>query len=1085
VKTRLIYTKPSARYVGLPGPDCGTIIEIRSEGMAAGSDGPKLAMTAELWHKVRALFHAALEQPPPERDEFLRRQCGEDSRLYAEVRDLVEQHALSASATLPAAVPAEAHPAFAAGEIVSGRYRIAKFLGRGGMGEVYEAEDLDLKERVALKTLLPEIAGDGRMIARFKQEIQLSRKISHPNVCRVFDLARHPADASSPRPVVFLTMELLAGETLADRLRRETRLTAPAAFPLLVQMADALDAAHRAGVIHRDFKPSNVMLVSSAAGVRAVVTDFGLARSLAGSGETTATLTGHLMGTLDYMAPELLTGNPASIASDVYALGMVAYRMVTGDLPFAAETPLAGAILRSKVPVPAPRTAAPDLDPAFDRAIVRALDPDPARRFSSARQFTSALRGEAPSVTVTLPVITRRRAIAAALAATLLIAGGIGWRAGSRARRHPSQEALRWYQVGAAALRDGTYYRAVRALQRAVGLDPGFALAHARLAESWNELDDSEKSKQEMLRALTLETSQGPLDEIERLYIGAIDRTLIGDYPSAVGRYLDLTKRLSGPEQAHALVDLGRARERNDEVAKALEAYQDAEKLDAQNAAAHLRAAMLLGGRLRKLDEASSEFDRAAVLYSSLSNSEGEAEVLYQRGVVASTSRRVIAARSALEKALQMSRAISTEHQQIASLLQLSLVAYQEGDEDQAEQIAAAAVEQARRASMLNLASRGLSNLGAAHLGKGDYTRAEAAFREALEISRHYQMPRGEARALFFLANLHELQGATETAIQEVRAAQLFYHRAGFRLEESQCLTVLARANRDLGKYGEALAGFEQQLLVAQGVSDGQQIAIAEQGIASVLLIQERWTEALAHYKSFYESAQSIGDRDGTGRALEGTANVLWRLGRYSEAEQALEEANSVAGLTGKSGPLTALIAGRRSEMALSRNHPMDAIRYAKQAYSSPSATPQLRASALCVAGLALARARSFAEGKQLCSKSIEISANALDTLTLAENRLLLSEILWSAGELRDSVKQARLALMLEEAAGRKEIAWRAWVFAGRGYERLNERGAAQEAFRNASARLSELKVGLGPADFARYVERPDIRLLRSQLGTR
>jgi serine/threonine protein kinase len=300
-------------------------------------------MTPERWQRVREVFHSACGQPPTQAEAFVRAQCGQDAEMCSEVLRMVGEHARGGmldrspweATAATATEPALDQPVFPPGQLVSGRYRIVRLLGRGGMGEVYQAEDLELKELVAVKTLLPAIASDGRMLARFKQEIQLSRKVSHPNVCRIFDLARHPADASAPATTVFLTMEFLPGETLSARLHREGRLSAEAALPILSQTAEALDAAHRAGVIHRDFKPSNVMLVPAAGGTRAVVTDFGLARSCAPSGETTATLTGTLMGTLDYMAPELLAGGSATVASDVYAFGTVAYKMVTGVLPFA------------------------------------------------------------------------------------------------------------------------------------------------------------------------------------------------------------------------------------------------------------------------------------------------------------------------------------------------------------------------------------------------------------------------------------------------------------------------------------------------------------------------------------------------------------------------------------------------------------------------------------------------------------------------------------------------------------------------------------------------------------------------------
>ena len=159
----------------------------------------------------------------------------------------------------PGAGPEAAAATFGAGEIVAGRFRILRLLGRGGMGEVFEAEDLELREHVALKTVRPEIAADPQAVARFRQETQLSRKVTHPNVCRIFDLFRHGE-------ITFLTMELLPGDTLAQRLKRRGRMHSAEALPFVRQMAGALAAAHAAGVIHRDFKTSNVILARGPSG---------------------------------------------------------------------------------------------------------------------------------------------------------------------------------------------------------------------------------------------------------------------------------------------------------------------------------------------------------------------------------------------------------------------------------------------------------------------------------------------------------------------------------------------------------------------------------------------------------------------------------------------------------------------------------------------------------------------------------------------------------------------------------------------------------------------------------------------------
>ena len=173
---------------------------------------------------------------------------------------------------------------FRTGDIVAFRFRIVRYLAKGGMGELYEAEDLELQERVALKTILSHIASDERAIVRFKREVHLARQVTHPNVCRIYDVFRHkdaaPGADTPADDVVFLAMELLHGETLSDRLRRDGPFSTAEILPLVEQMAAGLTAAHRAGVVHRDFKSHNVMLVKPTLAdgeTRVVVTDFGLA----------------------------------------------------------------------------------------------------------------------------------------------------------------------------------------------------------------------------------------------------------------------------------------------------------------------------------------------------------------------------------------------------------------------------------------------------------------------------------------------------------------------------------------------------------------------------------------------------------------------------------------------------------------------------------------------------------------------------------------------------------------------------------------------------------------------------------------
>ena len=244
---------------------------------------------------------------------------------------------------------------FRTGDIVAFRFRIVRYLAKGGMGELYEAEDLELRERIALKTILSHIAADERSIMLFKREVHLARQVTHPNVCRIYDVFRHryAAAVTMAGEVVLLAMELLHGETLADKLRRDGRFSTTEILPLVRQMADGLTAAHRVGVVHRDFKSHNVMLVKPTREedeMRAVVTDFGLAWRSTQDESTSLSMSlsteNEISGTPAYMAPEQVEGGPVTPATDVYALGVVLYEMVTGALPFLGETPLKMAIKR-------------------------------------------------------------------------------------------------------------------------------------------------------------------------------------------------------------------------------------------------------------------------------------------------------------------------------------------------------------------------------------------------------------------------------------------------------------------------------------------------------------------------------------------------------------------------------------------------------------------------------------------------------------------------------------------------------------------------------------------------------------------
>jgi hypothetical protein len=330
---------------------------------------------------------------------------------------------VAAASTMPVsrppalAAPTGRHlpPVFRAGDVVGGRYRVLRFIAAGGMGQVFEVHDQELDERLALKTLHPALAGDSQMARQFKLEIQLARKVTHANVCRIFDVAYHRF--ASGESAAFLTMELLEGKTLRS-LARERALTGHEVRDLAVQLASGLAAAHAAGVVHRDFKSDNVILIPrQGGGWRAVITDFGIAvRSAAEDGSGGA----HgFAGTADYIAPELVQGGEATRACDLYSFGVVLFELLARRMPFSGTTVLELAAARLTQEPPGLRALVPGVDDELAALVDAALLRDPAARVAAVEPRLRRLGAtETP---------TRRRTVLLAVTLVLLALGAAVW----------------------------------------------------------------------------------------------------------------------------------------------------------------------------------------------------------------------------------------------------------------------------------------------------------------------------------------------------------------------------------------------------------------------------------------------------------------------------------------------------------------------------------------------------------------------------------------------------------------------------------------------------------------------------------
>ncbi len=329
-----------------------------------------------LLRRVQARLEAQAVQPPPDSGQA---DAPPRGTMVVGKSLIVATHSQSVSAE-PVADSAQSHHGrFLPGTKIAGRYRIVSLAGKGGMGEVYRADDLKLGNPVALKFLPPGLEEHSPRLQYFLNEVRLSRQIAHPNVCRVFDVAEIDGQH-------FLSMEFIDGEDLRSLLRRIGRIPGDKGIQIAQQLCAGLAAAHDQGVLHRDLKPANIMLDGEG---RAQITDFGIARLANGKGS------GEIVGTPAYMAPEQLARGETSIQTDLYSLGLVLFEMFTGQSLYKAAS-ITERLQADRHPREILAATVPDLPSAVERAILQCLEKNPQQRPKSARALAAALPGGDP-----------------------------------------------------------------------------------------------------------------------------------------------------------------------------------------------------------------------------------------------------------------------------------------------------------------------------------------------------------------------------------------------------------------------------------------------------------------------------------------------------------------------------------------------------------------------------------------------------------------------------------------------------------------------------------------------------------------
>ena len=982
------------------------------------------------------------------------------------------------------------------GQTVS-HYRILEQLGEGGMGAVYLAEDLHLARRVAIKFLT---STDHHYRARFIREARAVSALSHPNIAMVHDYG----ETSTGQP--FIVMEYVKGKSLSDLL--DEGLTLTRSVEIVSAIAEALGEAHQQGIVHRDIKPSNV-LVNERGHVKVV--DFGLVKHLfeppssdvdldAKTIYSTKTRSDVIVGTPLYLSPEQATGKDVDGRSDLFALGALLYECMTGQSAFSGSSVLEIGAQIIHITPPPPSKINPAVPAALDRVTLKALEKKVDARYQTAAEFLSDLKAAATGLTGngvpvssksnkstegfqratnalgTLTMQLRRQRFSIASVIPIFIGAGLliwaiyyFW---PRSYYQPSSGALYWYDQGAEHLRNGTYYQASKALSQAIELDDRYALAHARLAQAWTELDYTDRAKDELLTAAKFR-ERSPLSPRDSLYLDAILATTTRQFGDAIKSYTEIAKL--APEDGPVYVDLGYAYENDGNIDKALENYLKAIELNKrQYATAYLRAGIIYQ-RKQDTNNAKAMFDEAERLYRAGSNEEGLIEVLRNRGILFREKGQYEDAKTQFQQSLSASKAIGNEAQQITALIDLSYLASTQGQIAEAENFAQQASSFAQQKQLENLAAAGFLELGNSFSTQGDDAKAETYYDRAIQFARTNKGRQREARGLSNLGSLYIRTGRVDDGLKMVQQALEYFQQENYPRSVAICLTQIGRGYRRKSEFGAAQQALQRKLDLALKSENQPSIADAYFELGLLRLDEEKYPEALGQYDKALEIYKSVKNTFRVAFTNTNRARILERLGRFAEAKALLDElfktANETKGLLQLVPELNLI----KAEMSLSEGSLAEAAAAANAAVGSAKSEVLIESKYLL--GLVKASSGGRNDSKTLCDEAIKASSNA-------GNMTLHSRALLYCADAALRVNDAQTAFTLSTQAQEKftrseqlESEWRAWVIASRASAKLGDTNKSEETLRNGVTARSKLEQLWGPDTFKQYAARPDIQV--------
>jgi serine/threonine protein kinase/tetratricopeptide (TPR) repeat protein len=906
-----------------------------------------MGISPDDWERVKTLLEEALQLESRDVPAFLDRTAPDDNVRH-ELERLLRYR--SQIAGFPSAT-AEQQTAdigvphrLNSGTVLCKRFQVVRFIAAGGMGEIYEARDQELQETVAIKTIRHDLANQPAFLHRFRREVRLARQVTHPNVCRIYDLFQ---DSDTDGGCHFVSMEFLNGETLAERLRRSGRMKIAEALPVISEMAGALSAAHAAGILHRDFKTGNVMLVSPSheERVRTVVTDFGLAFRFTG-GSTTRDAPTQFVGTPAYMSPEQIEGRELTQASDIYALGLVMYEVVTGKTPFDATPTGLGAMRRLyEDPVP-PRSYCPDLDGTLEKIILQCLERDPSNRPQNAQDVIQAVssiglnaksrRTHAHDSREWAILMRQSKAKLAIVLVSLIVLATLGTFAYLHLRATPPQEVTTMPVVRRRTV-------AVLNLKNSASRPEATWLATALPEMLTTELAAGERLRTiprgEVVEHMKTNPSLGDADIPSAAILSQVGKNLGADL-MVLGSYVDL----SGGKLR---IDLHLQDSASGEILMSVKETGDEDHLfDLVNRA---------GAQLREKCNAGPLNTQDQTAVRAAFPSTQEAARLYAEGIAKLRVNEATAARDFLQKAVAADPNHALAHSALGAAW--SLLGYDEKARLSAKSAYDLSDKLSREDRLLTEAryreaskewdnaaanyrtlfgyfpdnleyglllarsqARGgkgkeaLStvealrrlpppdrddpriDLSASEASKylGDFKQTESFAAQAVQKARTRGAKLLLARALYQQGAAFESLSDPKSAITTVEEAARIYHAVGDRNGVASTLEVTAQALAARGDYPGALAKYNNQLTIAREIGNRRAESSALNNMALILDSQGNAEEARGMWEKAVPVFREISDKNNQATTLLNIAGIMKDEGDLRAAKKTYSEALSI-----------------------------------------------------------------------------------------------------------------------------------------------------------------------------------------------